>query len=275
MAARPDPADAAPVRGRPRASLHDCRVVESRALGAYRLLSFVSEPLARTALAGQFLMIRRSGPSLDPLIPRPIGVSDVRDDLVDVLIEPRGKGTLTLAGARVGDTLRALGPLGNGFDMEGKGGAVVVGGGIGVAPLKFLARSLRERGREPLCVLGFRERSQAAAAELFSGFEVDLLTEDGSAGRQGLVSDPLPGCLTAASGEPGPPEVFACGPKPMLIAVEKVCRECGSALQVSVDSHMACGVGACQGCVVEAAGGYAKVCSDGPVFRSGELAWTR
>lgn len=262
MAARPAPA-----------SLYDCPVVESRPVGAYWLVSFVAREIATLAQPGQFLMVREAGPSLDPLLPRPLGIYDIDSDLVNILIDPVGKGTRALAGCRVGDRLSVLGPLGRGFDLQADGPALVVGGGVGIAPLKLLTRALVDRGRETRCLLGFKTRSQAVAAELFRDFPVEVLTEDGSLGRQGLVSAPLAQRLAPTAKGEAVPEVFACGPGPMLKAVVSLCAAADAAAQVSVAAHMACGVGACQGCVVEAAGGYVKVCTDGPVFRAGELKW--
>ncbi|MHB0866737.1 MAG: dihydroorotate dehydrogenase electron transfer subunit [Thermoleophilia bacterium] len=264
MAARPAPA-----------SLYDCPVVESRPVGAYRLVSFVAREIAALAHPGQFLMVREDGPSLDPLLPRPLGIHDIDSDLVSVLIDPVGKGTHALAGCRVGETLSVLGPLGRGFDLEADGPALVVGGGIGMAPLKFLTRALVESGRDTLCLLGFKTRSQAVAAELFGDFPVEVWTEDGSVGSHGLLSIPLALRLKPSDNDnPEPePEVFGCGPSPMLKALGNLCATADIEAQVSVASHMACGVGACQGCVVQAVGGYVKACTDGPVFRTGELAW--
>ncbi len=282
------------------ASLFDCPVVESRPVGAYRLLAFVAREIAALARPGQFLMVRAAGQSLDPLLPRPLCVHEIDSDLVKVLIEPVGKGTVTLADLRVGDRVSVLGPLGNGFDLTGEGPALVVGGGIGVAPLTFVARALAQRDREVRCLLGFRSRGQAVAAELFRDTRVDVFTEDGSMGDIGLVSDPLPGCLAemggvradavanvadAAAGDEEPAvtgskerasgavEIFACGPDPMLASISRVARECGAAAQLSMAAHMACGVGACQGCVISTRDGYRRTCSEGPVFPSEDIQW--
>lgn len=262
------------------ANLYQCPVVESRSVGAYRLVSFLSREIAARAHPGQFLMVRPSGPSLEPLLPRPLGVHDIDSDLVSILIESVGKGTRLLAGMKVGDKLNVLGPLGREFDLGGTGPAVIVGGGIGVAPLKLLARALAGQERKLRCILGFASRHQAVSAELFLDFQVDVYTEDGSAGSRGLVSEPLPGCLTPSWAETRQPggvepfaEVFACGPGAMLREIARISRQCGVRAQVSLDAHMACGVGACQGCVVEAAGGYTKVCTEGPVFDVGDLKW--
>jgi len=256
------------------ADLYDCPVVESRPVGAYRLISIVAREIAALARPGQFLMVRAAGQSLDPLLPRPLGVHDIDSDLVKILIEPVGRGTISLAGMRVGDRLSVLGPLGNGFNLNGEGPALVVGGGIGAAPLVFTARALAERGRDVRCLLGFRTRGQAVVAELFRNLPVEVYTEDGSMGKQGLVSQPLPEILKViAAGAPGSIDVFACGPDAMLAAVARLCQDCGVAAQVSVDAHMACGVGACHGCVIKTKDGYRRVCKDGPVFPSTDIIW--
>lgn len=255
------------------ASLHQCAIEESRPVGSYRLVSFLSPEIAATTQPGQFLMVRPSGPALDPLLARPLGVHDIDSDLVQILIEPVGKGTRVLADLQVGDKLDVLGPLGQGFRPGGEGQALIVGGGIGVAPLKLLARDLVDQGRAVRLILGFKNKNQAASAELFREFDVELFTEDGSMGSRGLVSAPLPGCLAPPpAGEPQA-EVFACGPKAMLRAIAHISRQCGVRAQVSVDAHMACGIGACQGCVIEVAGGYEKVCTEGPVFDAKKLRW--
>jgi dihydroorotate dehydrogenase electron transfer subunit len=255
------------------ASFTDCRVIESRSVGAFRLVSLVAGDMAESARPGQFLMIRRSGPGLDPLLPRPMSVHDIDSDLIKVLIDPVGKGTITLADSQVGDHLKVLGPLGNGFDLSGSGPALLAGGGIGAAPLVLLARELSERGRDVTCLLGFRSRAQAVAAELFSGVEVHVSTEDGTVGRKGLVSELLSGCLADLDDQARAAELFACGPDAMLSAVSAAANKCGVKAQVSVDTHMACGVGACQGCVVETKAGYKKACSEGPVFDAAEMRW--
>lgn len=251
----------------------DCRVVESRSVGVYRLVAFIAREMAENARPGQFLMIRRAGPALDPLLPRPMSIHDVESDLLKVLIDPVGKGTRNLADAAVGDHFNVLGPLGNGFDLDGSGPALLAGGGIGAAPLMPLARELMARGREVTCLLGFRSRGQAIAAELFRDVDVHVSTEDGTVGRQGLVSELLSGCIADLGPAAREAELFACGPDAMLKVVTATARECGVKAQISVDTHMACGVGACQGCVVETTRGYRRACSEGPVFDAADLKW--
>lgn len=255
------------------ASFTECRVIESRSVGAYRLVSLIAGTMAEEARPGQFLMVRRAGPGLDPLLPRPMSIHEVESDLIKVLVDPVGKGTRSLAESQVGDRLKVLGPLGNGFDLSGDGPALLAGGGIGVAPLALLARELVERDRDVTCLLGFRSRAQAVAAELFSSVEVHVSTEDGTVGRKGLVSELLSGCLTDLGDEARSAELFACGPDAMLSVVTVTARECGVRSQVSVDTHMACGVGACQGCVVATTSGFRKACTEGPVFDAADLQW--
>jgi dihydroorotate dehydrogenase electron transfer subunit len=112
-------------------------------------------------------------------------------------------------------------------------------------------------------------------AELFRNLPVEVYTEDGSMGKQGLVSEPLPDILNqmGQSADSGSAEVFACGPDAMLAAVSRLCQECGAAAQVSVAAHMACGVGACQGCVINTVDGYRRACSEGPVFPAADIVW--
>lgn len=255
------------------ADLYDCPVVESRPVGSYHLVSFSAREIAVEAKPGQFLMVRQTGPELDPLLPRPMGVHDVDSDLVRVLIEPVGKGTRSLSLAEVGDRFSVLGPLGNGFDLDGGGEALIIGGGVGSAPLAYLAKTLLQRGRQVHCMLGFKTRVQAVAAELFGDMEVDICTEDGTMGRKALVSDLLAERINDLGADASKVEIFTCGPEGMLRAVAEASRGCGAKAQIAVAAHMACGIGACQGCVISAGGEYKRACIDGPVFPAGEIAW--
>jgi dihydroorotate dehydrogenase electron transfer subunit len=261
--------------GLPRADLYECPVVESRSVGAYHLIAFVAPALVQAAEPGQFLMVRQAVPDLDPLLPRPLGIHAIDSDLVKVLIEPVGKGTHVLARAKVGEHYSVLGPLGKGFDLSGKRPALIVGGGIGVAPLAFLARTMAARGREVRCLLGFGTRIQAVAVELFddAGVVIDICTEDGTMGHQALVTELLSASLAEMGPKAGAAELFACGPDAMLKAVTQVALKHGIRTQVSVAAHMACGIGACQGCVVKAGGEYRRACIEGPVFEAGDLEW--
>jgi dihydroorotate dehydrogenase electron transfer subunit len=215
-------------------------------------------------------MVRSATDQLDPLLPRPLAVHDVDEDVVRVLIEPKGKGTRVLADVAVGQRLHVLGPLGHGFETRKSGPALIAGGGIGVAPLKLLATALSQEKRKVHLLLGFRSRREAAAAQLFRQFEPEVWTDDGSLGNKGLASQALSGYLDDADKST---ELFACGPPPMLSAIASIAAERHSSLQVALDSHMACGIGSCQGCVTQSKQGFVKVCTDGPVFNAQDLEW--
>jgi len=233
------------------------------------LLVFRSRGIADSAVPGQFVMVRvTDGPA--PLLRRPFSICGAEGDSITLLYRKVGAGTSLLAGAAPGGRLRVLGPLGKGFEIPvPEVFPVVVSGGIGAAPVAFLARRLAGGF---LWLAGFRT---AAEIPPFSrlGLPVEnirISTDDGSAGTPGLVTALLEARLERA----GADAVFACGPAPMLRGVAFITERYGGASQFSVEASMACGVGACQGCVVPAAGGgYRRVCVDGPVFYSGDLDW--
>ena len=229
-----------------------------------------SQHMYGDASPGQFVMLEVS-PGLDPLLRRPFSLHEVDSDSFQILYRVVGRGTQVLSGRRTGELLDTIGPLGSGFDLL-EGNVLLVAGGMGIAPLLFLARLLKQGGQEPVLLYGARTASSLVARE---GFEklavpVKLATEDGSAGFKGtcteLLESELPG-----SGYTG---IYACGPAPMLAAVKDISERLGiSSCQVSVEERMACGVGACLGCSVGSSkGGYVTVCKDGPVFDIGDIA---
>lgn len=272
-----------PVDGRPRTlAPPERRIAEVRSaerLGAYDLI------VARDAIGpadprpGQFYMLaagERWGGGADerPYLPRAFSFARVRPlaggrgaDLT-FLLEDVGPGTHRLGELAAGEPLALLGPLGAGFEPP-PGGArpLLVGGGIGVAPLLCWDDELRAGGVEAEVVLGFRGADHAAAAELFAG-PAEVTTDDGSVGARGLVTEPLRASLERDRDA----VVYACGPEPMLDAVRELCAELGVAAQLALEAGMACGYGACFGCVVATVDGYARVCVDGPVFAAEALA---
>jgi NAD(P)H-flavin reductase len=173
-----------------------------------------------------------------------------RDGLLDFLLEDVGPGTNRLAELRPGDGLHLLGPLGNGFTSP-RGGRrpVLVGGGVGIAPLVIWG----DRLDDATTLLGFRDAAHAEGAALIP--EARVITDD-----DGFVTDVLRDEL------PGHVEVYACGPPPMLDAVVAICAEHGVPAQLAMESGMACGFGACFGCVVPTKQGYVRLCVDGPVI---------
>lgn len=252
---------------------------EEVAPGHY-LLYLKCPEIALAARPGQFVHLRIAE-ALDPLLRRPFSVmlAEPGSGQIRLLVRVAGRGTEVVASHADGTRYDLLGPLGNGWTLpEDDGDLMLVAGGVGVAPLIFLADHLR------------MSDSQAHVHSLFGAATEDLLvcwtefssrcdqftaaTEDGSAGEEGLVTE----LLAAELGKQPPSRVYACGPAAMLAAVARMCTATGVPCEVSVEQWMGCGVGACLGCVVPAAGegdSYLRVCADGPVFDGNEIAWDR
>ncbi len=207
---------------------------------------------------GQFINVKLDGFYLR----RPISVCDWRRGELEIIYKTVGGGTEFMSGLRKGDRLDCLAGLGNGFDVSVCGDdPVVIGGGVGVPPLFGLAARLSENGKSVTAVLGFNsEREVFLASEFESlGVRTIIATADGSMGFHGFAPDAV---------APGDHSfVYACGPMPMLKAVRNRFPEC----QLSLEERMGCGFGACMGCSVQTAGGFKRVCADGPVFYGNEL----
>jgi dihydroorotate dehydrogenase electron transfer subunit len=250
-------------------------------------LRFPCPEIARRVLPGQFLMLRLADCN-DPLLGRALAVYDVlpgadgRPRSIDLVYRVAGKMTRLLAELRRGSRLEAWGPLGNGFPPTPAEHLVMVAGGIGQTPFLMLAREYlgsRSFGEPPrgvpqakkttLCY-GVRTQEYLACVDDFrdSGVEVQLATEDGSRGRRGLVTDLIEPVVRQSSWPCG---VVCCGPEPMMAVAARVAGRLGLPCQVSLESPMACGVGACFSCVKkirDASGGwdYRRTCVEGPVF---------
>jgi NAD(P)H-flavin reductase len=243
-------------------------VTGSQELGAYRVLR-VADPGGPDPEPGQFAMlaaVRHWGGSEDerPYLARAFSVARHSDAESHFLLEDVGPGSRRLCELRAGDGLWTLGPLGRGFTPPPPGrGAVLVGGGVGIAPLAILQDRLEI---EATVLLGFRDGARAKGAALLRGALV--ATDDGSSGHHGLVTD-----LLAARLQRDPDVVvYACGPARMLEAVRAICADSGTPAELALEAAMACGFGACFGCVVpRRAGGYLRVCVDGPVIDAAEL----
>ena len=273
-----------------------CGVTENRASGGYRVVSLRDEEGPEPA-AGQFYMLAserhwEQGEGR-PFLPRALSVADadpptfvtqrVTNDngkegvRLDFLLEAVGPGTERLCSLEVGEEVWVNGPLGNAFSepqdlVAGVTGAILVGGGIGIAPLALWRRRLAERGVPIRVLLGFRDEAHSGGLEdLFHCCEVGLASEDGHAGHRGYVTDLLAAMLDGD--DAGSAAVYSCGPPAMLEAVRAMCAERGVACELALESPMACGFGACFGCAVPlAAGGYMRLCVDGPVVRGDRIA---
>lgn len=243
-----------------------CSVSEVRKAGEVaHVLAFSSPAIARSVKAGQFLNVRVDGTS-DPLLRRPFSVYRVEGDFVELIFNVVGKGTALLAGKRKGDTVDVLGPLGTPFNLTAGDftTAILVGGGLGVAPLPIATATLRA-ARTPIATfLGARNSGQVVDAFMEN---LSVATDDGTRGFHGNVVELL---TTAQARKPFPkPKIFACGPTPMLKALGTFAIQKGIPCEVSVEGPMACGIGICQGCPVELTGiekKFALMCKDGPVF---------
>ena len=249
----------------------DAGVTACLRLGAYDLLTAHDAEGPPDPRPGQFYMLaageRWGGGDGRPYLPRAFSFARARDRQdgaveLQFLLEDVGPGTRRLGELTPGDRLELVGPLGVGFRPPATGTrALLVGGGIGVAPLVCLGDELTGGGAgPPETLLGFRSARHAQAAELFT--DPIVVTDDGSAGRHGVVSAPLRESLDR---DPAA-TVYACGPPAMLEAVRELCAERAVRAQLALESGMACGFGACFGCVVRTREGYARVCVDGPVL---------
>ncbi|MBN1527601.1 MAG: dihydroorotate dehydrogenase electron transfer subunit [Thermoleophilaceae bacterium] len=242
-------------------------------LGAYTLVRALDAAPAPRPQPGQFYMLAAAarwggGDDERPYLPRAFSHARVAERPggleLSFLLEEVGPGTARLAALEAGERLAVVGPLGVGWRAPAAGSRpVLVGGGIGAAPVLCLADEL---GEDTPVLLGFRSAAHAEAAALFPG-PVELATDDGSAGRRGFVTELLRERLDA---EPGA-TVLACGPPPMLEAVRRLCAERRVAAQLAMESGMACGFGACFGCVVPTRDGYLRLCLEGPVLDAGRL----
>ena len=235
-------------------------------LGAYTLLRAADPEGPAAPRPGQFYMLATErnwgGEDGRPYLPRAFSFARARDGELWFLLEAIGPGTDRLARLRPGERLWLTGPLGIGFEAPARGRALLVGGGIGTAPLLCWRDRL---GQQTTTLVGFRSAAHAEAAALFPGAAV--ATDDGSVGRHGFVTE----LLREEMDRDDQATVYACGPPPMLEAVRALCAERDVPAQLAMESGMACGFGACMGCVVPTKNGYVRLCVDGPVVDASEL----
>jgi dihydroorotate dehydrogenase electron transfer subunit len=208
-----------------------------------------------------------------PMLRRPFAYSDAGDSGFSFIYEIRGKATRDFSKLKSGDAVDWIGPLGTGFPDPPEGSRpVLVAGGIGVGPILYLSRRLAQRGIQAVVSLGARTADLVPDIEWPEGTDLRICTEDGSSGMRGNALDGI------AAGVPRDAVFYSCGPRPMMAALHEKASASGSPCWVSLEEIMACGVGACKGCVVEAvdlsaAPAYKCACTDGPVFDSGKIVW--
>ncbi|MBQ2310943.1 MAG: dihydroorotate dehydrogenase electron transfer subunit [Firmicutes bacterium] len=227
------------------------------AANAYEMV--LSGDVSAVTRPGQFVNIQLPGRYLR----RPISVCDCGPDRLTLIYKVLGEGTADMTKMQPGTKLDVLTGLGNGFDLTRAGDRpVLIGGGIGIPPLYWLAKELIKTGKIPAVVLGFNSKDEMFYVEEFRklGCEVTVATADGSYGIKGYVTSAV---------NKGFSQYYSCGPSPMLKAVHAL----PLSGQLSLEERMGCGFGACMGCSIKTKDGYKRVCKDGPVFNKEELPW--
>lgn len=228
------------------------------------LIKVLAPSIASLVKPGQFCNIKVSENSF-PLLRRPFSICDVEGDYLFFLFDIHGEGTKLISKKKPGEFLELLGPLGKGFNYnDGYDTAVIVAGGLGVAPFPFLLKNLSEN-KKVISLIGGRSKKNIVTYGLKN---VLAATDDGSEGFNGTVVELLKREIKNISKDKF--RIFACGPTPMLKALQKYCVENNYDCQISVECAMACGFGICQGCPIDPVNGdsYLLVCKDGPVFEA-------
>ena len=250
----------------------DMRVAEcARLHGLYSLLKLtpVSGERLPEMQPGQFVQVAVPG-APHTLLRRPISVNFVEPErnLLWLLVRRAGEGTEILSELAEGAVVNILLPLGNGFSMPADGKRLMlIGGGVGVAPLLYFGKKLREAGHLPRFLLGARSEQDLLELDEFEKYgEVYLSTDDGSKGQAGVVTQ-------NSVLQSGIDNIYCCGPAPMMKAVARKAREIGAECEVSLENMMACGLGACLCCVEKTVKGNVCVCTEGPVFNINQLTW--
>ena len=269
-------------------------LINEKVAPGYFRMGLDAPQVAGEARAGQFIHFRVND-EYDPLLRRPLSLHRIGQKLkggrpksesltlsnVEILYEVAGKGTGILAEKREGEELDILGPLGQGFNLpEGLKTAILVAGGMGVAPLMALAEEIKTKVEGLHVIVGARTKELVLCEDDFRelGVEVKVATDDGSRGYKGFATDLLKGLLSTSDVQHST-IVYACGPKGMLREIAGLTAGRGVPCQISLESQMGCGVGACRGCAIKVqnpelkVAGYKRVCKDGPVFEAGEIIW--
>lgn len=249
----------------------DLKVVSSETpRPGYVLLKLTDSMPLPPMCPGQFAELKVNG-SETTFLRRPISINNVVEEKNEVwfLIHAVGDGTRRLAELGAGDTLNVVMPLGRGFTFPEKGeNMLLVGGGVGTAPLLYMGKKMCEAGMRPVFLLGGRTAGDLMQLDLFRAYgDVHVTTEDGSMGEKGFVTQHS--ILSQMTFN----RIATCGPKPMMQAVARYARSVNAECEVSLENMMACGVGACLCCVENTTEGHLCVCKEGPVFNINRLLW--
>ena len=234
----------------------------------YVLIRLTDDKPLPEMIPGQFVEIKVEG-SQTTFLRRPISIHyvDREKNELWLLVAVVGQGTRAMASLSAGDTMNLVLPLGNGFTISARK-TLLVGGGVGVAPLLYAGKAIREAGGEPVFLLGARSAKDLLEIERFRAIgRVLTTTEDGSDGERGFVTD------HSVWEKETFQMISVCGPKPMMVAVSRKAREKNIPCEVSLENMMACGLGACLCCVENTTDGNVCVCKEGPIFSTDKLKW--
>lgn len=235
------------------------------------LARFHSPRIAESVAPGMFVHLRIAQ-GTDFILRRPFSVHRASGETIEILYQVLGRGTRALSLAERGASMDAVGPLGRGWRIpESTTHALVVAGGLGVAPMGGLVEELAARGVAVSVALGAPTAERLLSLDLLeaSARRVEVATDDGSRGSSGFVTEVASRLIS----EDSPDVVYACGPEAMCCVVARMAADAGIPCQVSLERLMACGIGACLSCVVSTSNGLKKACVDGPVFNAGEVLW--
>lgn len=218
--------------------------------------------ISASFIPGQFVMIKACAQTYNHLLRIPLAIYQKHNDSISVLYCVVGDGTKILSKLRAEDEVEILGPLGNGFTVSEHKNNLLVAGGCGVPPLYAFAEELHQQQKNIAVFLGAKTKDLIVCADEFAklGAQVYVATEDGSCGEKCLVTDLLIKHLANDI------MIYASGPNVMLKAITRIARDKKIPAQLSMESYMACGIGACRGCAIQTSEGYKMCCQDGPVF---------
>lgn len=242
---------------------HVVKLTENRKLNSRTHLMRLKSKDGPDMAPGQFVNVRIEGKFLR----RPISVCDYEDGEITLLYDVVGEGTREMSEWESGKEVDILAPLGNGFGLDiDCRRPLLIGGGIGIAPLYLLSKNLLAKGKNPIIILGFNSAREVSFEKEFRdlGIETYISTVSGEVGTKGFVTD-----VEACRSEKGD-YFYACGPTPMLKAL---CETLSIPGEVSLEARMACGFGVCVCCSLKTKNGAKRICKDGPVFRKEELIW--
>jgi len=246
----------------------DFTVKENRTLNADTFLLVLHAPELPEMKAGQFVQVKVED-SPATFLRRPISVHNVEEEkgLLYLMVKIAGNGTAKLAALKPGEQLNIVLPLGNCFTQPQRGRCLLIGGGVGVAPLLYLAKELKAKGMSPVVLIGTRTQKDIVLKEEFGKYaKVYYTTEDGSYGEKGY---PTQHSVLKEHFD----HIFCCGPSPMMKTVAQYAYANGIDCEVSLENMMACGIGVCLCCVNDTKAGHKCVCTDGPVFNINDLKW--